>query len=263
MSRRSTATNRWHQRRTRKRLTRACTASLIASWSLNTKEAYAENRRPEPCAIRVLGAPVAAEPWRYVSDFVQAPQALFDVVANDVSWTRQMKSRHTASMGIPYNYAGASYPEAAWLPAVWEVATKVERCFGFRPTNCLLNAYPTGAHSIGWHADDVSILAPDTGIVIVSLGAVRTLSLRTGPPEAFHYTQLHLQSGSALYMSQQLQGTHKHRIRRQPGAGARISLTFRHLTHAPAPVTRPAWSSTFPSRTAASASPSAPDEPSP
>ena len=185
--------------------------------------------------------------WRYVPDFIAAPHQLFDSVQRDVAWTRQMKSRHTASMGIPYNYAGASYPKAPWLPAVWAVAALVETAFGFTPTNCLLNAYPTGEHSIGWHADDTAILAPDTGIVIVSLGAIRTLSLRTGTQDTFDYTDIPLHPGSALYMSQHLQTTHKHRIRRQPGAGPRVSLTFRHLTHAPPPITRPAWSKDFPS----------------
>jgi hypothetical protein len=42
-------------------------------------------------------------------------------------------------------------------------------------------------------------------------------------------------------MSQALQRTHKHAIKREPGAGERIRLTFRHLTHAPPPVAHPPW----------------------
>ncbi len=36
-------------------------------------------------------------------------------------------------MGIPYNYAGASYPDNPWHPAVWAVAEQVEQAWGFGP----------------------------------------------------------------------------------------------------------------------------------
>lgn len=174
-------------------------------------------------------------------------EALFATVRDEVAWTQQMKARTTASMGIPYNYAGASYPEADWHPVVWALAEQVEAAFGFLPTNCLLNGYPTGDHAIGWHADDVTILAPHTGVVIISLGATRTLSLRSGGDGDFDYVHLPLEAGSVLHMTQALQLSHKHRIKRERGAGHRISLTFRHLTHAPPPVTAPRWSSVNPS----------------
>lgn len=182
--------------------------------------------------------------WSLHEGFVDDPDALFGIVRDEVEWTSQMKSRQTASMGIPYNYAGASYPEVAWHPALWDVAEKVEASFGFLPTNALLNRYPTGRHSIGFHADDVTILAPETGIVIVSLGAVRTMVLRRPEGDHFHYTRVPMPAGSVLHMTAALQRTHKHAIKREPGAGERISLTFRHLTHAPPPVDRPAWGTT-------------------
>ncbi len=181
-------------------------------------------------------------PWAYHEAFVADPDGLLDVVMSEVSWTAQMRSRRTASMGIPYNYAGASYPEADWHPVVWSLALRVEQALGFRPTNCLMNHYPTGEHTIGWHADDVTILAPGTDIAIVSLGATRTMQLRRGHDGAFHYTRLPLAHGSLLVMSAAMQADHKHAIKRETGAGSRVSLTFRHLTHAPPPVTTPRWS---------------------
>ncbi|KIG15199.1 Alkylated DNA repair protein [Enhygromyxa salina] len=180
--------------------------------------------------------------WTYIPDFISDPAELLRTAINEVAWTQQMRSRQTASLGIPYNYAGASYPEAPWLPAIWDVALAVEARFGFTPTNCLMNYYPTGEHSIGWHTDDVTILAPDTGIAIVSLGETRTLRLRAGVDPNFEYTHLPLAAGSLLYMTADLQHTHKHCIKPEPGAGPRISLTFRHLTHAPPPVTTARWS---------------------
>ncbi len=186
------------------------------------------------------------DPWSYHPRFVAGSEELFAAVRDDVAWTSQMKSRQTASMGIPYNYAGASYPENAWHPGVRRVADEVEHVFGFAVTNCLLNRYPTGEHTIGWHADDVAILAPGTGIVIVSLGATRTMLLRTGEAGGWVYERIALAAGSALFMSEGLQATHKHGIKREQGATERISLTFRHLTHAPPPVDAPRWSSVTP-----------------
>lgn len=178
----------------------------------------------------------------YTPGFVDRPDLLLTTVLESVAWTTQMHSRRTASMGIPYNYAGASYPEAEWHPEVRQCADDVGEALGFSPTNCLLNHYPTGDHTIGWHADDVSILRVGTPIAIVSLGATRVLQLRSGAPGAFEYIRVPLESGSLLTMTARLQQTHKHCIKREVGALERVSLTFRHLTHAPPPVTAKRWS---------------------
>lgn len=179
--------------------------------------------------------------WRYIPDVVDDPGRCWAILHDEVAWTDQMRARRTASMGRPYNYAGATYPEAPWHPVVADLARQLEPLVEFRPTNCLLNLYPSGDHRIGWHADDVSILAPGTGIAIVSLGAVRTLQLRAGEPPAFSYVSLPLAAGSLLWMSQGLQATHKHGIKREVGAGPRLSLTFRRIIHQSPPVERPRW----------------------
>lgn len=179
--------------------------------------------------------------WSLTEGFVPDPASLFQRLRTELAWTSQMASRQTASLGIPYNYAGATYPEVDWHPSVDALRPSVFQTFGFQPTNCLINRYPTGRHTIGWHRDDVDILAPGTGIVIVSLGAVRTLLLRRGEEPDFEYTRIPLPPGSALWLSPALQRDHKHAIKREEGADERISLTFRHLTHAPPPVDAPAW----------------------
>lgn len=191
--------------------------------------------------MNVAAGAGASKGWCYVEGVVADPQRLFEQVRDEVSWTRQMKSRQTASMGIPYNYAGASYPQAPWHPAVAALARQLVQRVGFEATNCLLNRYPTGRHTIGWHADDVSILAPGTGIAIVSLGAVRTLQLRSGSAPDFVYHRLPLAPGSLLLLSAELQAHTKHAMKAEPEAGERISLSFRQLTHASEVVDRPAW----------------------
>ena len=37
-------------------------------------------------------------------------QVLLERLMDEVVWSTHMKARQTASMGVPYNYGGASYP---------------------------------------------------------------------------------------------------------------------------------------------------------
>ena len=170
---------------------------------------------------------------RYLPDFVADPEGLYATVLAELPWTSQMASRNTASLGVPYNYAGAHYPENPWHPAVWAVAEQVRDACGFTPTNCLANHYPTGKHSLGWHADDIDILAPGTPIAILSLGVARVMKLRTELDGAFVYVDQLLEPGSLLVMSQAMQADWKHALKRAPTEESRISLSFRHITHVP------------------------------
>lgn len=170
---------------------------------------------------------------RYEPGFVDDPEALYGRALAELPWTSQMASRRTASLGLPYNYAGASYPENPWPPAFRMLADRVGTACDFTPTNCLCNHYPTGKHTLGWHADDVQILAPGTSIAIVSLGVARVLKLRATGPEGFVYVDQLLEPGSLLVMSQAMQATWKHALKKAPTDDSRISLTFRHITHVP------------------------------
>ncbi len=81
---------------------------------------------------------------------------------------------------------------------------------------------------MGYHSGSAEELAPGTGVAIVSLGAERSITFRSiaDSKEKYYYP---LQSGSLLYMSQQIQDDWKHAVLKQPEAGGRISLTFRQL----------------------------------
>lgn len=167
---------------------------------------------------------------------------MFAQLRDEVAWSGLMASRETASMGVPYNYGGGSYPVAPWHPRVARVAALVEEALGFAPTNCLLNYYPTGRSSMGWHADDVDILEPGTAIAIVSVGASRVLKMRTGGPGAFVYVDQILDSGSLLVMSAAMQADWKHSMRRTARAEGRISMSFRRIVRWEAsPELAPRW----------------------
>jgi alkylated DNA repair dioxygenase AlkB/tellurite resistance-related uncharacterized protein len=183
-------------------------------------------------------APVASPPLMpepeivYRPAVVADPTRLFEIVRDQTPWTEQMVSRKTASMGRPYNYKGASYPVTPWVPAVASLRDALVETVGFEATNCLLNYYPTGRHSLGWHQDDVSILQPGTGIAIVSLGVARPLRLRRPDPSApngFEYRSVLLEPGSVLLMSAARQRVWQNALRRADTTEPRISLTFRRI----------------------------------
>ena len=178
------------------------------------------------------GIPAMEPELTYRAGAVADPDALFAHVRDTVPWTAQMASRKTASLGRPYNYKGASYPVAEWLPALAELRDTLAPEIGFTATNCLLNYYPTGRHSLGWHQDDVDILAPGTGIAIISLGAARPLRLRRVDPLApngFEYRSVLLEPGSLLTMTAAMQSTWQHSLRRVAAPDPRISLTLREI----------------------------------
>jgi alkylated DNA repair dioxygenase AlkB len=171
---------------------------------------------------------------RLTPGFLTHHQRLLERLRDDLAWTQHMRSRHTYSMGVPYNYAGASYPVTPWHPAVQALGARVAAAVGFPATNCLLNFYPTGQHSVGWHADDTTILAQGTGVAIVSLGETRTLKLRCEVAAGFHYEALPLPGGSLLLMGAAMQARWRHAIRREDTDLPRISLSFRHIVRWPA-----------------------------
>jgi len=162
------------------------------------------------------------------ANFISDPDALYQTLVSEVSWEEHIKARKTASFGEAYNYSRITYDVKPMHPLLVPIVDKLEQIIGFRPNNCLLNFYEGGDSSMGYHSDSTEELAHGTGVAIVSLGAKRNITFRSivDSEEKYHYP---LQSGSLLYMSQQIQHEWKHAILKQPEAGGRISLTFRQL----------------------------------
>jgi alkylated DNA repair dioxygenase AlkB len=81
---------------------------------------------------------------------------------------------------------------------------------------------------MGFHADSIVELVPGTGVAVVSLGAARTLRFRRIDDKSVLW-DCPLPNGSLLYMPPEVQLAWKHGVPETPGAGPRISLTFRRL----------------------------------
>jgi alkylated DNA repair dioxygenase AlkB len=91
--------------------------------------------------------------------------------------------------------------------------------------SCLINKYLTGKHFIAPHRDSLDSFGPEPTIIILSLGATRTL-LFENDMEKFSFD---LESGSVFIMSGKSQETYLHSIQKSDCTDVRYSLTFREF----------------------------------
>lgn len=164
----------------------------------------------------------------YYDNFYTEDKILFDNLLKNVNWDERMKNRKTASFGVAYNYSQIHYPYQKMLPALMRICKQIEQQIGFLPNNCLINLYLDGKSKMGYHSDQTDILAPNTGVAILSLGLTRSLRYRNinNKEEKIDYP---LASGSLLYMTQEVQNIWQHAIPKSNIDQPRMSLTFRKI----------------------------------
>lgn len=164
----------------------------------------------------------------FVSGFVANHKDLFDHLLSSVVWDERLRARKTASFGVSYDYSGITYPQVTMPESLQGICKQIEATLGFHPNNCLLNHYPDGQSSMGFHSDSTEELAEGTGVAIVSLGSEREMMFRCKQVRS-HEIPYALTPGSLLYMSKEFQSLWLHAIPKSPGSGQRISLTFRRM----------------------------------
>ncbi|WP_448697460.1 alpha-ketoglutarate-dependent dioxygenase AlkB family protein [Mucilaginibacter sp. AW1-3] len=164
----------------------------------------------------------------YIEDFIVDADRAFDYLKLSVNWDERMTVRKTASYGTAYNYSQISYPDQPMPPLLDQLCTEVCKRIGFRPNNCLINYYPDGSSKMGFHSDQTDILNHNTGVIIISLGATRTLRFRNIGDKT-DVRDFDLLSGSLFYMSQDVQHHWEHAIPKSDTRKARISLTLRSI----------------------------------
>lgn len=163
-------------------------------------------------------------------EFLSATEAsdLYDLLLIQTDWDTRMASRKTASYGVAYNYSQISYPFVVMPPVIASLCNRIAPFTGFTANNCLINFYPDGNSTMGFHSDQIDILEEGTGIAIVSLGETRTLRFkRIGIPS--DVIDLELPSGSLFYMTQLVQHEWKHALPEKGTSLGRMSLTFRYI----------------------------------
>ena len=165
---------------------------------------------------------------RYLAHAILDPDAALAGLEVEIQWVRTMRARATASFGQPYNYSGQTYAPAEMTPTVAAIAEVAAARAGHPFNNCLCNLYETGSNTMGFHRDSYDALEPGSWIAIASLGATRSLMFRNH--ERGRRVCFALEHGSLLLMDEMTQVAWEHAVPKAPGAGRRISLTFRKFT---------------------------------
>jgi alkylated DNA repair dioxygenase AlkB len=160
---------------------------------------------------------------RYVPGAILAADAALAYLTTEVEWLDHMRARRTASFGLPYDYSGQRYPACELPPLIAAIAERAAALAGHAFNNCLCNRYETGANTMGFHADSYEGLVPSSTIAIASFGAARRLVFRGIAKQ----TELLLEHGSLLLMTEATQSAWRHALPRDPKAGLRISATLR------------------------------------
>ncbi len=164
----------------------------------------------------------------HVSDLVPEHGALFRHLQSTVRWRTRYGTRESITWGESYHLRKQTRTRHPWPDFLRPLAQAVGNRFGFLPNNCVANHYPDGSHSIGFHSDQGMEMRDGTGVVIISLGAVRHMVLRRidAPAIRYHYA---LEPGSAFHMDDSSQTVWQHGILPEPGTGPRIGLSFRRI----------------------------------
>lgn len=130
--------------------------------------------------------------------------------------------------GIVYYYSGIERKALQWNDILLEIKQVVEDKVQKKFNACLLNRYQNGSESMGWHADNESILEKGGTIVSISLGAERKFVFKHNTSK--EKIELFLASGSLLEMSGLTQQFWKHALPASKKVLAgRINLTFRQM----------------------------------
>lgn len=163
--------------------------------------------------------------------------AWFATLRDEVAWQAERRlmyerevdvPRLTASFRLDEVAAPAADPRGERVREALRAArAAVEAHAGARFDSVGLNHYRDGRDSVAPHNDHLDELEPGAPIALLSLGAVRTMTIRAKakPPRVVH---VELEPGSVLLMGWETQHHWDHGIpKTKAPVGARISLAFR------------------------------------
>jgi alkylated DNA repair dioxygenase AlkB len=164
---------------------------------------------------------------RLKDNIISNTDVIFDNLMK-LDYDKTMTSRWTVSFGRSYNYSNMNYPDTDIPDFLLDIIDRLSPYIGFVPNNCLINLYQNGDSKMGYHSDITDILYPNTGVIIVSIGATRTLRFKNkfDNSNIIDYT---LSDGSVFYMNIDVQDNWVHSIPKCDSDDIRISLTFRKI----------------------------------
>jgi alkylated DNA repair dioxygenase AlkB len=128
----------------------------------------------------------------------------------------------------PYPYAGKLEIPEPFSENVHLIRTRLEADLGVRFNFALLNYYPDGDSSMGWHSDSENSIVVGSTIASLSLGATRRFDVRKRDATSGCAYKVDLGHGTLLLMEGKTQQFYKHQVPKQKAIKLpRINLTFR------------------------------------
>ncbi|MBV8245113.1 MAG: alpha-ketoglutarate-dependent dioxygenase AlkB [Candidatus Eremiobacteraeota bacterium] len=151
---------------------------------------------------------------------------LFGALHREVAWTSETMYMYDRVVDVPRLVA--SYPDLSHAPAeIGVIRARIEGKLGVVFSAVGLNYYRSGSDSVAWHSDKDEDLVADPTVALVSLGAARTMRVRTkAVPRT--YLSVDLEPGSLFVMQGAAQQHYEHHIpKAKRPTEPRISVVFR------------------------------------
>jgi alkylated DNA repair dioxygenase AlkB len=151
----------------------------------------------------------------------------FDAIRSQADWRSGMRMMYERMVDVPRLHGHYAVEDPA-IPPVLLVALDVVKQNVDAPFNSIgLNLYRDEHDSVAPHNDTLHELVAHQPIVLLSLGATRTMTIRRKEPPHLK-TELELEAGSLLLMGWNAQLHYDHGIPklRYP-VGPRVSVAFR------------------------------------
>ncbi|MFC5139199.1 alpha-ketoglutarate-dependent dioxygenase AlkB [Actinomycetospora rhizophila] len=163
--------------------------------------------------------------------WITGADAWFDAIVAQAPWDQRRRRMYDQDVMEPRLTCGWRIDDAPDpMPAV---ADALSRRYGVRFDRVGANYYRHGDDSVAWHGDRVRFTHEAPIVAIVSLGAPRRFGLR--PLGGGSSTRLTVAGGDLLVMGGRCQHEWQHTVPKWPGAGPRVSVTFRHDDPGPRP----------------------------
>lgn len=135
--------------------------------------------------------------------------------------------------GVGYVYSGSLHEASGWPDSLVALRSALMEYLQVPFNFVLANLYSDHNDSMGWHADNEPELGHEPVIASVSLGAVRTLRIRSNrrtTGERRKSQPMELPHGSLLIMRNDSQSAYQHALpKSRTACSPRINLTFRYI----------------------------------
>ena len=167
----------------------------------------------------------------YIARFVDTATARewFDEVRRTVHWRSERRLMYEREVDVPRLMASfrLDAPDVAVPNGIRDAATRVSARLEVPFNSVGLNLYRDGRDSVAPHNDHLDEIRQGFPIALLSLGAVRRMTIRAKEPPS-RAMNIDLDSGSLLVMDYATQLHYTHAVPKTADpVGERVSLAFR------------------------------------